>query len=209
MDELNEVQSRLKKKHQMDVHLTKPSRKASSNHYSRVFTRVLIAVIFVLISTIYVKWDKKNLENYKNTVFDATLSFTKINSWYEKNFGKVLPIQLNPKNEPVVKGTNDLGSMEDYHDGFAFQVSKGSAINTLNSGIVVFIGEKENYGNVVIVQGVDGVDIWYGNITNVNLSLYDYVNKNTLLGEAKEDKIYFVFGKDGAYLDYEEYTKQI
>ena len=82
-------------------------------------------------------------------------------------------------------------------------------MNALNSGIVVFIGEKENYGNVVIVQGIDGVDIWYGNITNVNLSLYDYVEKNSILGSSSDDHIYFVIQKDNNYLDYEEYKSQI
>ena len=56
---------------------------------------------------------------------------------------------------------------------------------------------------------MDGVDIWYGNIENVNFSLYDYIEKNALLGSAKEEIIYFVVQKDGQYLDYEEYKKQI
>ena len=87
--------------------------------------------------------------------------------------------------------------------------SKESAIQTLNSGIVVFIGEKEHYNNTIIIQGIDGVDIWYGNVTNVSVNLYDYVEKNTLLGSAMEDHIYFVLQKEGQYLDYEEYKSQI
>ena len=41
------------------------------------------------------------------------------------------------------------------------------------SGIVVFIGEKEGYNNTVIIQRIDGIDEWYGNIENVNVNNVD------------------------------------
>ena len=96
-----------------------------------------------------------------------------------------------------------------YHDGIIAYVPKESTVNTLNSGIVVFIGEKENYGPIVIVQGIDGVDVWYGNITNINVSLYDYVEKQSIIGSAIESHIYYVIEKDGMYLNYDEYLSQI
>ena len=82
------------------------------------------------------------------------------------------------------------------------------AINSLKGGIVVFNGTKDNYGNVLIVQGVDGADIWYGNISNISVALYDYVEENQVLGETTDNKAYIVINKDGNYLNYEEYTKQ-
>ena len=109
----------------------------------------------------------------------------------------------------VNKTPNDIQNVVKYYDGVMAEKESGSVIEALNSGIVVFVGEKENYGNVVIIQGIDGVDVWYGNIDNVNVSLYDYVEKNTILGSAKENHIYFVVQKDGQYLDYEEYKSQI
>ena len=74
----------------------------------------------------------------------------------------------------------------------------------LESGVVVFIGEKENYKNTIIVERVDGVDVFYGNIKTNNIKLYDYVEKGELLGEANNE-LYLVFQKDGVYLDYKEY----
>ena len=75
----------------------------------------------------------------------------------------------------------------------------------LQSGIVVFIGDKENLGKTVIIQGNDGVDIWYSNLNNVNLSMYDYVEKNTLVGEFKENLAILTFMEDGNYISYENY----
>lgn len=205
---MDEIEMRLKKKHQLNNYQTKKSAK-ERNHLNFLFTRILIATIFVLGSAIYINWSKSNLENYKKAVFDTNISFTTINSWYKKYFGSSLPINLETNTVPVNKNIEDFQNIEKFHDGVRIQVPNDSAINTLNSGIIVFMGEKENYKNVVIIQGIDGVDIWYGNLENVGFSLYDYVEKGKILGSAKEDHIYLVLQKEGQYLDYEEYISQI
>ena len=206
MDEIELMKARLKRKHQ-NLEKLSPKKKRSEKPINQIFTQVLIAIIFVLISTIYIY--SSNKEIFKKNVFEKSLSFTTINSWYEKCFGSSLPLDLQNNTITVNNQNNFPNEVTKYQNGFQSNVSKNSAITAINSGIVVFIGEKENYGNVVIVQGIDGVDIWYGNITDVNLSLYDYVEKNGILGSAKEDHIYFVFQKDGNYLDYEEYQSQV
>lgn len=208
MDELELHRLRLKKKHENSISKEKKPTK-ENNKLANVFTRVLIAVIFVLTSLIYIHLDKSNAENYKKMLFETNLSFTSFENWYEKYFGKVLPVEINTPTVPVSKTSNEFKSVTKYEDGVACKMAKGSTISTLNSGILVFLGEKEKYGNVAIIQGIDGVDIWYGNIENISLSLYDYVEKDTLLGTSKEEDIYLVFQKDGQFLDYEEYQKQI
>lgn len=208
MDELEIQKERLKRKHQNYKYQTHKN-KTAPNYLGASFTRFLLAVIFVLISSIYMNLSEQNRIEYKKQVFETNLSFTQINEWYEKIFGSALPIDLNANTIPVNKTTNDFKEITKYQNGVECQTTKGSIISALNSGILVFLGEKENYGNVAIIQGIDGVDIWYGNIENINLSLYDYVEKDTLLGSAKEDKIYLVFQKDGQFLNYEEYKNQI
>lgn len=206
MSELEIHKERLLKKHQNHLGQRK---KTTDNKLKSTFTRILIAIIFVLISAIFVNSSENNHQMYKKAVFETNMSFTKMEEWYEKYFGNVLPIDLNPGSTVVNKTTNEFKSVENYHEGVACKTAKGSIISALNSGILVFLGEKENYGNVAIVQGIDGVDIWYGNIENINLSLYDYIEKDTLLGSAKEDQIYLVFQKEGQFLNYEEYKSQI
>lgn len=210
MDNVIELEKeRLKRKHKHGLNLPPKSRKKGNPTKNQIITHVLIAMIFVLMSAIYIYWSDKNKEMYKKWVFETSLSFTKIHEWYEKEFGSVLPIDLNSVTTPVIKNETNDAKRSQYLNGVAIEVSKDSVVSALNSGIVVFIGEKEDYGNVVIVQGIDGVDIWYGNITNVNLSLYDYVEKNSLLGSALDNHIYIVIQKDNQYLDYEEYKSQI
>ena len=77
-------------------------------------------------------------------------------------------------------------------------------VPTLDEGMVVFIGEKENYGNTIIIENLEGINFWYANINNTSLKLYDYVEKGTFVGEVNKN-LYMVFSKDGNYLNYEEY----
>lgn len=208
MSEIELQTLRLKKKHEQSI-VNQNKNKKEQNFFSKAITHVLISIIFVLSSLIYIHWSENNFQNYKKSVFETNLSFTAIENWYEKYFGSVLPIELSPNTAMVNNIKNDFQNGTKYKDGIAFNMVKGSSISTLNSGILVFLGEKEGYGNVAIIQGIDGVDIWYGNIENVSLNIYDYVEKGTLLGSSKEDTVYFVFQKDGQYLDYEEYKSQI
>ena len=78
-------------------------------------------------------------------------------------------------------------------------------IPIIKSGIVVFTGEKEGYGNTVVVQQGDGVEVWYANIKEIKVSMYDYLKAGDILGEADGSKLYLVFTKEGEILDYKKY----
>ena len=105
----------------------------------------------------------------------------------------------------VIKGHLVYKNIENYKDGEVLTLTTNTLINSLQSGIVVYCGEKDDYGNTVIIQGVDGVDIWYGNLTNVSVKLYDYVEKDKLIGETNSDLLYLVIKKDNNFLKYEDY----
>ena len=61
--------------------------------------------------------------------------------------------------------------------------------------MVVFVGKKDGYGDVVIISGLDNVDRWYGNLCHISVKLYDYVLKKILLALeiSLDDFIYLNF----------------
>ena len=65
--------------------------------------------------------------------------------------------------------------------------------------------ENEDYGKTVIVEQVDGVCVTYGNISSLNVNLYDYVSKGEFLGSSNGSYLYLVFEKDGKYLKYNDF----
>ena len=78
-------------------------------------------------------------------------------------------------------------------------------VEVLVPGIIVFDGEKDDLGNTIIVQGNDGVDVWYSCVTMKEKGLYDYVSKGDILGISNDVYVTISIYEDGKLLDYEEY----
>jgi len=171
--------------------------------------RVLITIIFVLGSIIYTNLSSKNKELYEKYVLLDTLSFTKINNLYKSIFGNVDIIKKNDEKTKVVFNNINYTNIEDYKNGVKLNVARSEIVNAISSGIVVFIGDKDDLGSTVIVQGNDGVDIWYSGVTDTNIGVYDYVEVGNILGNASSDYIILTLMKNGAYISYEEYQNKV
>lgn len=130
------------------------------------------------------------------------MPFIKINNYYEKIFGSSLPFKN--KDKMVFNEKLSYNSCEKYMDGVKLGVDNSYLVPSYGTGLVLFVGEKENYGNTVIVSNNSGIDVWYSNIEPC-VKLYDYVKEGELIGSSLDDKIYMVFKKDGNILNYEEY----
>lgn len=177
--------------------------KVNKKMINKYITKVMLGIIFFLVSIIFTNFSDKNLLLYKEYVFTESLPFTKIKGWYEDLFGEVLPKNDNTKT--VFNGKLVYKEIVDYLNGEKLTISSNSLVNSIGSGVVVYNGEKEGYGNTVIIQGIDGVDIWYGNLQNVSVSLYDYIEADTVIGEVTNEYLYLVIKKDNEFIKYEDY----
>ena len=176
---------------------------SKSKRLSKYITKFMLAVIFFLGSIIFTNTSDKNLLLYKEYVLTESLPFTKVKCWYEELFGEVLP--SNDNAQTVFDGKLVYKEISDYQNGERLTVSSKSLVNSLASGIVVFSGEKDGFGNTVIIQGIDGADIWYGNLENISLNLYDYIEAGTVIGNTVDEYLYLVIKKDNEYIKYEDY----
>ena len=172
----------------------------------RMLSKTLITIIIFLVGLILVK-QNKDIKNFIiENVYEKSFKFTKVKKVYEKYFGNILSINKIVKEEtPVFEEKLNYSKKNAYKDGVALTVSNNYLVPVLESGIVVFIGQKEEYGDTIIIEQTNGIDVFYSNIDTTNVKLYDYVEKGSLLGEVKNNKLYLVFQKDGKYLDYKEY----
>lgn len=177
--------------------------------FVKYITKLLITVVITLVALIALKSNTKLKTVFYKQVYDTNFSFASINNLYQKYFGSPIPFK-NLVKDPVKTVFDEKLNYKEislYKDGAKLTVAKNYLVPILESGMVVFIGEKEGYGHTIIIQQVNGVDTWYGNVTNDNVKLYDYVSKGSLLAEAKEDTLYMVFQKEGKKLDYKKYLK--
>ena len=99
-------------------------------------------------------------------------------------------------------------SISKYNKGVKLTLSDNYAIPIIKGGIVIFSGEKEGLGKTIIIQQSDGIDVWYSNLANTTMKLYDYVEDNAVVGEAKNNELYLIFQKDGVEIDSSEVLKQ-
>ena len=165
-------------------------------------TKVLLTIIITLILLISFKTNNDFKRLFNKYVYNTSLPFTDFKELYDKYFlGK-------DENEVVQTFVEKITYYDKslYEDGVKLTVGDNYLVPAIDSGIVVFIGDKDKYGKTIIVQQVNGVDVFYGNVNN-NVNMYDYVEKGSLIGEAIDTNIYLAFQKEGKFVSYKDYLK--
>ena len=178
--------------------------KSNSKWLYSLINRSLISALILLITLCLTKSNTKIKTFIEENIYNKNINFAKINKIYEKTFGKVYPIKEETTSQ-VFDESLSYESKESYKEGVKLKVSNNYLMPALDSGIVVYIGDKDNYGHTIIIQQVNGIDLWYVGINNSNLKLYDYIEKGKLLGETNSNEIYLYYQKDGKFIDYKEY----
>ena len=217
MDEINDIirKNKLKREKYVDGSSNTTSSYKENlpfklKYAKNLISRVLITVIFVLGSIIFTNISEDNKALYQKYVLEDSLEFTKINELYQSVFGDVdIAKKDNNTDSEVVFGDVSYTNIEPFKNGVKLTVGMNEAISVITSGIVVFIREKDDLGNTVIIQGNDGVDIWYSNITDTDISVYDYIEAGSILGSSNSEDIYLTINKDGEFINYEEYKASI
>lgn len=173
-------------------------------HLFSFLYRLLLSIVITLILLIIIKKDNHFKNTFYKQVYEEHLPFIEVNKWYQNLFGTTFPFQKYLNTKPVFKESLSYSKKEKYLDGVRLSVEDTYPVPVIQTGLVVFIGEKEGYGNVVIVEQLDGVDCWYGNLSTMNVKLYDYVEAGALLGVATKD-LFLVYKEEGNVIPYEKY----
>ena len=201
MDEYRLVQKYLNKKNDDNRVVTKKYSILALNRLLISGIILLVCLCIIKVNPSFKLWINKN-------VYQTNFSFAKIDKMYNKYFGSIFPLpNLTPDTAMVFDEKLTYKAKEDYNEGVKLTVDNNYLVPILESGIIVFSGNKDNYGNTIIVQQVNGIDLWYVGVENSSYKIYDYVEKGKLLGEAISNEIYLYFQKAGEFLDYKEYLK--
>lgn len=187
--------------------INRNNKKEKSNikkYLKKLIIRISIVIIIFLSLAITCNYSERFKTNITKYLFTESISFTKIKKIYNKYLGGILPLKKEINTEKVFNEELNYSNLSVYYDGIKLIVSEGYLVPSIKEGMVVFIGDKENYGNTIIIEDLEGTYIWYGNITSTSLKLYDYIEKGTYIGEVNKE-LYMVFNRDNKYLNYEEY----
>ena len=179
----------------------------NKNFWFKQITRLCFSLILLFTTLIILKAKPEFKDVVYKQVYEKNISFSTINSIYEKYAGSALPFDnlFKGKINSVFNETLEYNDANKYLDGVKLTVTSNYLVPALDSGLVIFIGEKENYGNTIIIQQANGIDVWYSGIGTASVKLYDYVDKGAFVGEVAENTFYLVFKKDGEALNYQDY----
>ena len=168
--------------------------------------KTLIVIVLFLGSLIYIRQSDDNKDNFKNVVYNNSLSFAKIYSLYNKYLGDVIPFKNAFKDNTKLVSSDKItySNITKESNGYILDVSSDYALSSISSGIVVEKKKNDTYGNIIKVQDKEGLNVTYGMLSDINVELYDYVEKGEIIGKANK-KLYLIFEKDGKYLSYEKH----
>ena len=167
--------------------------------------QVLICIVLFLTVLILTKNTSFKDKLYE-FIYSYNFSFLEIEEFVKKNFGSIIPSTKNDKDIEMVSSEKlEYKKLTEIDDGVLLEVDKNSLITSLESGLVVYIGEKEEYGKVLILEQVDGTEAWYIGVNLNEFKLYDYIEKGTILGESSDTEIKLLFKKNKEGVDYKIY----
>lgn len=159
--------------------------------------RTIIAIILFFFFCILID---NNIIS-KNIIYENIIDF----SYFRSKTNILLGNILNKKDIFVSSEKIRYKSIQKYHNSYRLEVDSSYVLKSMDNGVVVFIGNKEKLGPTVIINCDDGTNIWYSNLENISVNLYDYIAKDNIIGSSKDDYIYLTFIKDNEYQSYEEY----
>lgn len=171
------------------------------------FIKFFLCCCLFLGLGIVCKIDSSYKSFLEKKIYQEYLDFSKVRLFYDKYMGGIFPIE-NSFNNGVISVFDEklvYKNYIDYKDGGSLEVDYNYLVPSINNGLVVYVGEKEGYGNVVIIEGDNELDIWYGNLCNTVVSLYDFVESGSYIGEVCDNKLYLVYTKGNEFLDYKKY----
>ena len=200
MEKVDEVRKRIRNKKEVKS-------ENNDNKFKFFVFKFFIVLLLFSLATMLVKTDINIKNIIYNNVYNKNFSFAFFKNTYNKYIGNIIPFQNIFKEKKVFKEKLEYKSLSNYNKGVKLKLNKNYIIPVIKDGIVIFSGDKEMFGKTIIIQGSDGIDVWYGNLANTTLKLYDYVDTSTLLGEANNDELYMIFQKDGVEIDYKEVLK--
>lgn len=167
------------------------------NVLKRFLNRILLSIIIFFFLCIII--DSKVIS--QDIILKNSIDFSYIRSKSKILFGRPLL-----KNDVYVTSEKiKYQSINPYKNGYKLLVDRNYVIKSIKEGVVIFIGNLDAQNKTIKIESDDGLIISYSNIENISVNLYDYIDKNTILGSTIDNDLYLTFEKNKEYLSYENY----
>lgn len=178
-----------------------------------ILKTILAGVLFFTIA-ITTQWDVDWLtkpKQWTTEAFTEDFPFATVNAWYQDRFGAPFAFMRQPDvldNTPAVLPVNGTISQSFDSNGQGVWISTidQSDIYAIEQGTVLFAGNDKETNKTVIIQHPDKSKSIYGNLSEINVNPYQFVQANQVIAifdpaEMNHDSMFFAIQKDQKYFD--------
>ncbi|MFA1822546.1 peptidoglycan DD-metalloendopeptidase family protein [Virgibacillus oceani] len=182
---------------------------------SGIFLKSTLSVMLFFGAALLWQTDTEVMESPKKwsrMALTEEFPFATVHQWYQETFGS--PLAFTPPTEQATNSTDVLALPVSGNVTETFQVNgKGIMIEpgettqvaALQEGIVIFAGNNQETNQTIIIQHPDGSNTTYGNLSSIDVHLYQYVGNNQQVGQFSptddSETVYFAIEKDNDYID--------
>ena len=130
----------------------------------------------------------KSIDRYNKSVSTLEEQYREIG---ELLSGKVLVASAVPDRMPVrgyVSGGMGMredplnGSMNEHHSGIDISAPYGTPVHAPADGVVIYAGQREGYGNIVVIDHKFGFVTRYGHLSKMNVEVGQRVCRSDVIG---------------------------
>ncbi|MCZ0702394.1 stage IV sporulation protein FA [Natronobacillus azotifigens] len=181
---------------------------------SFILKSILAGVLFFSVA-ITMQWDANWLtkpKEWTTTALTEDFPFATVNLWYQEQFGAPFGFLSSPadvanmdeRSVPV----NGVISQPFHANGKGVWIATEdqSDVYAVEQGTVLFAGNDRETNKTVIIQHPDRSKTIYGNLSEINVNPYQFVQANQVIAtfEPTEDNyggVYFAIQKKNEYID--------
>lgn len=192
MNEIDDIKRRMaKRKGQRQPVLT-------DRHFSRLYNGMIKCMVVLLVGVALCAYVKvsPNGEYIKDYVLND-LHFTELSKWVNH---QLLSFQKGDKAATVSSQVAYTNIKDNYY------TNQSNEVLNFDKGRVIYVGKQDMLGSYVTVLLENNVEVTYGQLSDVFVSMYDQVDEGTILGTF-QDQVMIIFTQGEKEIDYSTFEE--
>jgi len=180
---------------------------------------LLAAVLFLSVAIIYDNDQPvfQKARTFVSTQMTEGFEYVQVIKWYEETLGDplaFLPLNfLDKKKTELVNNDYALPASAQIVEQFGtngqritIETLTDNTVVSLQEGLVIFAGHKDGFGKTVVIKNADNSETWYGNLSQMDITLLSRVAKGERIGladknEGNKGHFYLAVKQDGSFVN--------
>ncbi|ALX48203.1 M23 family metallopeptidase [Lentibacillus amyloliquefaciens] len=135
--------------------------------------------------------------------------FARVNQWYQETFGAPMAVSSGSEDNGQALAFPVNGAVSETFQsngkGIMLAPDEETNVSALQEGVVTFAGKTSDTGKTVIVQHPDNSETVYGNLSSIDVHLYQFIDNSQKLGlftpNDENQSVYFAIEQNNDYVD--------